>query len=638
LSDATAKSGAGAGSPGSPGRRACLFLGALLLATTAAPATVAPDLAAAARRIEEFPTLEGQGSESERLKSFFDLYWFIRMRESPDLATYVGYLGVDDRLPDRSPEMLALIHRLSHQELAALVSIDRARLTPAEQVDYDLARRRFQLEIEGERFHSLDPFDNDYLVIGRFSNGILSYAELPSSMPARTVRDYDDMLARLRAIPVAVDQAIAQLDEGLKRGITTPRVTLSDQAGQIQALLSPEPLQSPVLKPFRQLPEAFPTAERERLRREAVQVFQQAVAPALRKLHDYVVKVYVPGARESIAWSDLPDGKAWYAYLLRYYTTTDLGPEQIHRLGLSEVQRIRREMDALIAAIGFKGTFDDFCRFLRTDPRFFYERPEDLVAGYRDIAKRIDPELVKLFGRLPRLPYGVAPMEGEAAKTAPSGFYSNGSVAAGRPGWFLVNTSNLKSRPKWEMEALTLHEAVPGHHLQYALVEELAGLPEWRKWDVYPAFSEGWGLYAESLGSELGLYRDPYSRFGQLTYEMWRAIRLVVDTGLHAMGWTRRQAIDFSRANAPRSEHNIEVEIDRYIEQPGSAAYKLGELKLRELRVFAQRELGPRFDVRAFHDQVLGSGQLPLDLLEQRLKRWVAEEKERTSGSHRRPR
>jgi uncharacterized protein (DUF885 family) len=616
--------------------RACCFLAAFLLATTAAAAMVAPDLADAARRLERFPALTGEKSDSRRLQGFFELYWFIRMREFPDLATYVGYPGVDDRLPDRSPEMLALIHRLPHQELAALVSIDRSRLTLAEQVDYDLAHRRFEMEIEGERFHGLDPFHIDYLVLGRFSSGILSYVALPSLMPARTVRDYDNMLARLRAIPGAVEQALALLDEGLRRGITPPRVTLLDQAGQIQALLSADPLASPVLEPFRQLPETLLAAERERLRREAGQVFQEAVAPALRRLLDYVAKVYVPGARESTAWSALPDGRAWYAYLVRYHTTTDLGPEEIHRLGLSEVRRIRREMDALVAGTGFQGTFEDFCRFLRTDPRFFYDRPEDLVAGYRDIAKRIDPELVKLFGRLPRLPYGVTAMAGEEAKTAPTAFYGNGSLAAGRPGWFHANTYDLKSRPKWEMEALTLHEAVPGHHLQYALVEELAGLPEWRRWDVYPAFSEGWGLYAESLGSELGLYRDPYSKFGQLTYEMWRAIRLVVDTGLHAMGWTRRQAIDFCRANAARSEHEIEVEIDRYIEQPASAlAYKLGELKLRELRAFAQTELGPRFDLRAFHDRLLGSGQLPLDLLEHNLKEWVAQEKDRHNGTQR---
>ncbi|MFP5288060.1 MAG: DUF885 domain-containing protein, partial [Thermoanaerobaculia bacterium] len=266
---------------------------------------------------------------------------------------------------------------------------------------------------------------------------------------------------------------------------------------------------------------------------------------------------------------------------------------------------------------------EDLSHFLRTDPRFFYDNPEDLVAGYRDIVKRIDPELIRLFGRLPRLPYGVTAME---QKSAPAGFYNSGSPVAGRPGWFLVNTWDLKSRPKWAMEALALHESVPGHHLQYALVEELGDLPDWRKWDVYPAFSEGWALYAEGLGSELGLYQDPYSNFGRLTNEMWRAIRLVVDTGLHAFGWTRQQAIDYFKANTAKPEHDIVVEVDRTIVLPGSApVYKLGELKIKELRAYAERELGSGFDLRAFHDHVLGHGQLPLDLLEKSVKTWVEE-------------
>src|SRR6185295_5344829 len=297
-------------------------------------------------------------------------------------------------------------------------------------------------------------------------------------------------------------------------------------------------------------------------------------------------------------------------------------------LGLSEVKRIRGEMDKVIAATGFKGSFEEFCAFLRTDPRVFYDKPEDLIAGYRDITKRIDPELIKLFGRLPRLPYGVTALPDAAAKSAPPAYFTSGSLAAGRPGWFYVNTYDLKSRAKWAMEVLAAHEAVPGHHLQYALVEELGELPEWRRWDIYPVFSEGWGLYAESLGSELGLYKDSYSKFGQLTNEIWRAIRLVVDTGLHAMGWTRQQAIDYCWANSAKTEHEIEAEVDRYISQPGSVpAYKIGELKIKELRAYAQRELGPKFDLRAFHDHVLGSGQLPLDLLEKSVKAWVAGEK-----------
>jgi uncharacterized protein (DUF885 family) len=333
----------------------------------------------------------------------------------------------------------------------------------------------------------------------------------------------------------------------------------------------------------------------------------------------------VPRARTTIGLSALPNGADWYAHLVRRYTTTGMTPQQIHELGLSEVKRIRAEMDKVIAAVGFKGTFEEFSRFLRTDPRFFYDKPEDLVDAYRVIAKRADPELAHLFRTLPRLPYGVTPIPDYEAKSQTTAYYDSGSEAAGRPGTYFVNIYDLKSRPKWEMEALTLHESVPGHHLQISLARELPNLSEWRKHDGYTAFSEGWGLYAESLGTEMGFYKDPYSKFGQLTYEMWRAIRLVVDTGLHAKGWTREQALDYFKANAAKTEHDIEVEVDRYITSPGQAvAYKIGELKIKELRAYAEKELGPAFDVRSFHDQILGHGAVPLDVLEKNIREWVA--------------
>jgi uncharacterized protein (DUF885 family) len=589
------------------------------LFATPAQAVLHPDLLESARQLEQFPATQGQGSESERLQRFFDLYWLTGLRQGPEFATYVGVAGFDDRLSDFSPEAFALGERITKLELAALSSIDRAQLAPAEQVSYDLALRRLRPAIEGESFHG------EYLQITQMGGIHQELTFLLPAMPARTIQDFENMLARLQAYPTAVDQAMSLLDQGLKAGITPPRVTLRDVPQQVAALLADDPLQSPILAPFTTIPERISAADRERLRREASRIYREQVAPTLRKLHDYLANTYVPGARDSIAMSALPNGKAWYASKLRLSTTTDLTPEQIHQLGLSEVARIRKEMDAIIAATGFKGSFAEFCNFLRTDPRFFYDKPEDLVAGYREITKRIDPELIKLFGRLPRLPYGVMAMPEAAAQSAPAAYFNSGSLAAGRPGWFQVNTSNLKSRPKWSMEALAAHEAVPGHHLQYALVEELGELPEWRRWDIYPVFSEGWGLYAESLGGELGLYKDPYSKFGQLTLEIWRAIRLVVDTGLHAMGWTRQQAIDYCKANSARTEHEIEAEIDRYIAHPGGATcYKIGELKLKELRAYAEKELGPKFDLRAFHDRVLGNGQLPLDLLEKSVREWVA--------------
>jgi uncharacterized protein (DUF885 family) len=587
------------------------------------PASAGPaDLVEAARQLSRLAAAVGTESETARFTRFSDLYWAAAMLETPDFATFVGYPGLNDRWPDLSAEGIALRRRIAREERAALASIDRSRLGSAEQVNYDLARRSLEMEIEGERFHG------ELLLIGPMNGIDLDLPEVLGEMPARTAGDYEIMLERLRRFPRLVEQVLARLAAGLAAGITPPRITLRDVPERVRGLLADDPWKSPVLQAFQKLPETLPAADRERLRGEAARVFTEQVAPSLRKLHEYLATTYVPRARESIAMSDLPDGRAWYAFALRLNTTTDLSPEKIHQLGLAEVRRIRGEMDELIAATGFKGSFADFCRFLRTDPRFFYDRPEDLVAGYRDVTKRIDPELIRLFGRLPRLPYGVKAMEGPGTRSAPSAYYSGGSFAAGLPGWFLVNTYDLKSRPKWDMEALALHESVPGHHLQTSLAHELEGQPEWRKWDVYPAFSEGWALYAESLGRELGLYKDPYSRFGRLSAEVWRAIRLVVDTGLHASGWTRQQAIDYCKANSAKPDHDVVVEVDRYITQPGTApVYKLGELELQELRRYAERELGARFDIRAFHDQVLGRGPLPLDLLDKSIRAWVAEEK-----------
>jgi uncharacterized protein (DUF885 family) len=607
-------------------KKLTLALASLLLAATVASAAVPPDVAEYGHKFEQFPATQGQGSESERLRKLFDLFWDFQMHASPEYATYVGYPGLDDRWSDLSPESIEFGRHLDTVTQAALASIDRSQLNPAEQVNYDLAVHHVEESIEGEKFHG------EYLQISQLGGPQQGAVQLLSIMPGRNVKDYENITTRLRGVPRVIDQSIALLDRGLKEGITPPRVTLRDVPAQVESLLVDDPMKSPILKAFQTFPDSVPAADRERLTREAVQAFKEQVAPSFRKLHGYLVNTYLPASRESIAMGDLPNGKAWYAYLARTYTTTDLTPEQIHQIGLAEVKRIRGEMDALIASTGFKGSFADFCTFLRTDPRFFFDKPEDLLAAYRDIAKRIDPELIRLFGKLPRLPYGVIPVPAYSEKSQTTAYYDEGSLAAGRPGEFNANTYDLKSRPKWEMEALTSHEAVPGHHLQLSLAQEMEGVPEWRKHDDYTAFVEGWGLYSESLGGEIGLYKDPYSKFGQLTYEVWRAIRLVVDTGMHTMGWTRQQAIDYFKANSAKTDHDIEVEVDRYIVNPGQAlAYKIGELKIKELRAYSEKELGPKFDIRAFHDHVLGNGAVPLDLLEKNIKAWVAEVKAGTA-------
>ena len=368
------------------------------------------------------------------------------------------------------------------------------------------------------------------------------------------------------------------------------------------------------------------TAEEiDQIKEDAKIVIEMQVYPAFQDLYDFLVEEYIPNASESIALSDNQNGKEWYKHRARQFTTTDLSPEEIHELGLREVARIKNEMDNVIAKSGFKGTFNEFTHFLRTDPQFYAKTAEELLAGYRDIAKKADPELPKLFGKLPRMPYGVIEIPSYAAKSQTTAFYRGGSEKDGRAGYFYANTYALDTRPKWEMEALTLHEAMPGHHLQISLAKELPETHPLLQNLSYTGFVEGWGLYAESLGTEMGFYKDPYSKFGQLTYEMWRAVRLVVDTGMHYFGWSREKSINYFASNTAKSLHDIEVEIDRYISWPGQAlAYKIGELKFKELRHRAKNHFGDQFNIRDFHDELHKRGALPLDILEDQINSWMS--------------
>ena len=563
-----------------------------------------------------------QGDDARRLEELFRIDWDYRMKESPETATQVGYPGQNDRLSDLSLAAIERRNKELESPLKVIESIDRTKLSPEQQLNYDLFARNAKDALEGRRFKG------EYQPITQLSGAQQEVAQLLEVSPHRTVKDYEDCIARLRGIPKLLDQNMALMAKGLETGITPPRITLRDVAKQIESQTESNAAKHPLMTAFSDFPPEIPEPERRRLRSDAEAVLKSQVVPAYKKLYDYFVKDYLPKTRETISVTNLPDGKEWYAYNIRTITTTSLQPQQIHELGLSEVKRIRQEMDKIIAQTKFKGTFQQFCNFLRTDKRFIYTDSDSLLRGYRDIAKRADPELAHLFGKLPRLPYGVKPVPAYSEKSQTTAYYEEGSPAAGRPGYYFANTYDLKTRPKWEMEALTLHEAVPGHHLQLSLAQEMENVPEFRKHTGYTVFVEGWGLYAESLGTEMGFYKDPYMKFGQLTYEMWRAVRLVIDTGIHSRGWSRQQAIDYFLANTSKTEHDITVEVDRYIVWPGQAlAYKIGELKLKELRAFATKELGPKFDVRKFHDQVLDNGALPIDILEQRIKAWVAAEK-----------
>jgi uncharacterized protein (DUF885 family) len=560
--------------------------------------------------------------ESERLHRLFDRFWEDKLRGNPEFATYTGFPGHNDRWSDFSPAGIERRQALAREQLKAAQAIDRSRLAAEEQVDLDLFRRRLETQIEGFSFPAEQMRVTQYEGIQQDVPNTLAAA------PATSTRDYEDLLARLNALPLLVDQNIALLEKGLAAGVTPPKSLMQGAPDQVRALVPDDPWRSPLLAPFRRIPSSVSPDDQMRISREALSAYEKKAAPAFRKLLRHLTETYIPGAQESISLAAVPGGAAWYAYLVRKATTTDLTPRQIHEIGLSEVKRIRAEMDGVIAATHFQGSFAEFVRFLHTDPRFFYASAEDLVEGYRATVGRAELQLASHFGTLPRLSYRVLPIPAGIARSRATAYYEPGSVAAGRPGNCFVNTYDLKARPKWEMEALALHECIPGHHLQVSIAQELKETPKWRNYHDYTAFVEGWGLYAESLGDEMGFYRDPYFKFGRLTYEMWRAIRLVADTGIHSQGWTKQQAIDYFRENTAQEDRAIEAEVNRYISNPGLAvAYKIGELKIKELRAGAQKELGPAFDLRAFHDEVLRHGAVPLDLLEQNVKTWTAARK-----------
>lgn len=583
--------------------------------------SIAPNLALANERAGDKSV---QAEEVKKFRAFLDEDWKRGLVDQPEAATWLGFPGQNRRWTDNSPQGVEVRKKHLRDSIAMLKTIRREELPEVEKLNYDLYGRFLADREEGMQYGDDAGGGSLVMPLNQMDGIQQNAAEILTLMPHETVADYEDMLARLEALPTALEQTLALLQDGLKRGYAPPKITLRDVPKQVADLIPADPMASALLQPFTAFPAGFPETERARLTDRAKSLYTGAVAPAFHKLHVYLTSTYIPACRESIAASALPNGAANYAFRVRLRTTTSLTPQQIHEIGLAEVKRIHAEMEKVIAATGFKGSFHEFTEFLRTDPRFFYGKPEDLVNGYRIIAKRIDPELASLFGKLPRLPYGVTPIPEFKAPSQTTAYYQSGAPKVGRPGWYFVNTYKLDARPKWEMEALSLHESVPGHHLQISLAQELEGVPEFRKHAGYTAFVEGWGLYAESLGEEIGMYKDPYSKFGQLAYEMWRAVRLVVDTGMHTMGWTRQQAIDYFRENTGKTDQDVTAEIDRYIVWPGQAlAYKIGQLKIRELRKEAESKLGAKFDERKFHDAVLENGALPLNILEAHMRQWI---------------
>jgi len=552
------------------------------------------------------------------LHAVFDEAWEFRLREDPLFATFAGDHRWDALLPSMAPSDLERRAAFQRDAVARARAIGEEGLSEADRVSRAMFVRQLSDAVAEYDF-------GQYRIPLNADSGFhTDFAELPNQMPFATPRDYESYIARLSAFPRYVGQEISLMREGLRAGFTVPRVALQGAETTMESHVVSDPEKSVFYAPFRSFPPAVPESERARLDAAGRRAILDGAVRGYADLLAFLKTEYLPGARETIGASALPRGREYYDFLVRSFTTLDVTPEQVHETGLREVARIRAEMDEAMRRSGFRGDFAAFLEFLRTDPRFYAKTPEELLERASRIAKRMDGKLPSLFGRLPRQPYGVEPVPAHLAPKYTGGRYVEAPIGGTRAGTYWVNTYALPMRPFYTLEALTLHEAVPGHHLQIALQQELTDVPAFRRFASVGAFVEGWALYAERLGLESGFYEDPYSDFGRLTYEMWRACRLVVDTGIHAKGWTRQQAIDYLAANTALSLHEVTTETDRYISWPGQAlCYKMGELRIRELRRRAEAELGERFDRRQFHDAVLSQGAVPLPVLEEQVGSWI---------------
>lgn len=563
----------------------------------------------------------------EVLDGLVERYFDELMALNPTTATMYGEHAYDDRLElTPTPAYQAAMRELSQRYLDAVLSVGPDDLSGQERLTRDIFLRERRLDLEADRFPwRLMPFDQ---YNGGIPETLALYGSGTNAQPFRTPEDYDRWIRRASQFPGWVEAAIAAMREGMRAGVTVPRVAMARSVPALDALVVQPVEDSPFYAPVRNIPTSWPEAERRRIEGAMTRLVRDTLNPAYAKLRDFVRDEYLPACRDTVGWSALPDGPAWYAFTVATHTTLDLGDgaaDDIHRTGLAEVARIRGEMQAVMRQVGFEGELKDFFRYVQEEPAFYFERPEDLIAGYEDVRLRINAALPKLFSHFPRADYVVRPIEAFRAEASAGAQYQPPAPDGSRPGVFYVNTFNLKAQPKFGMETLSLHEASPGHHFQDSMQMELTELPRFRRFGGYVAYSEGWALYSESLGRELGLFTDPMSWYGRLSDEMLRAMRLVVDTGLHARGWSREQAIRYMQDNSSLADTDIVAEVDRYIVNPGQAlGYKVGDLRLQAMRRKYEAALGERFDVREFHWQVLKDGSLPLDVLEAKLDRWAA--------------
>ncbi|MAT68475.1 MAG: DUF885 domain-containing protein [Planctomycetaceae bacterium] len=560
--------------------------------------------------------------------ALIDEMWEYGLEQDPLFATSVGDHRANDKLPEVSLAASARRNAADQQFQQRLAEIPRTELAPADRVNYDILARQLREGIAEYEFGThLTPITSR-------SGFHVEFPDYRTQAPLVTTDDFEDYIARLQAFAGYAQGHIELMREGIRREQTLPAVILQDWEPAVDTHIVQDPTKSLFYEPLVELPATVPAAEHDRLRTAAADAIRTGIVPGYEAFRDFLRDEYVPTARGSIGASALPQGRDFYRHRVRRFTTLDVTPEEVHRLGEAEVARIRGEMEAIMQEVGFEGDLGDFFEHLRTEPKYYAESPEELLKEASAILKRIDGELPALFGKLPRMPYGLRPVPDYIAPRTTSAYYMVPTGDGTKAGFFYLNTYNLKSRPLYALESLAAHEAVPGHHLQLALQQEMDDLPMFRRFSGFTVFIEGWALYSERLGLEIGLYEDPYSNFGRLSMEMWRACRLVVDTGIHYFNWTRPQAIEYMASNSALSRHNIEAEVDRYIGWPGQAlAYKTGQLKIVDLRKQAEAALGTRFDVRGFHDVVLGAGSVPLDVLEANVQGWIDEQQAESGHS-----
>jgi uncharacterized protein (DUF885 family) len=566
-------------------------------------------------------------SPDAALTSLVEEYFERQLELSPMSATAIGDSRYDDKLDEStSPGFREKTLAIDRAFLDRARLIDATQLSPSSRVTWEIFTYERELALQGQKFgEELMPFNQ----MGGLPLDLAVFGSGSGPQPFATVADYDKFLKRLRAFPRWADGAIALMREGMARGVTVPRASMAKTVPQLREIVTPVIRDNIFWGPVERMPKSFSDADQKRIAAEYDAALRNEILPAYARLADFVERDYLPAARTTVGWSALADGTAWYRWRIRSSTTMDEPAEKIHELGLAEVARIRGEMMGVKEKVGFKGDLDAFFKFLEEDPQFYFTNENDLIDAYRDAKKHIDALLPKLFSDFPKADYEIRAVEAFRAASSAGASYQSPSADGKRPGIFYINTFNLKAQPKFGIETLSLHEAAPGHHFQISIQQELTDLPRFRRFNGYTSYVEGWALYAESIGKELGVFTDPYQWYGRLSDEMLRAMRLVVDTGLHAKGWTREQAIRYMLDNSSMAESDVVAEVERYMVIPGQAlGYKLGQLHISALRAKAERELGRVFDVREFHSQVLRDGSLPMNVLDAKIGRWIEAKRE----------